>query len=268
MTVGQFLYSSTQKLRNSGITSARLDCLILLEDSLLIDRANLIAHPEKEIPPLTEVELNNKIVQRSQHTPLAYIRGKVEFFNRQFSVNSDVLVPRPETEDIINLTLKVDINKAVKIADIGTGSGCIGISAALELPNAQVDLYDISPKALEVARHNALSLNAQIHVFKSDLLNGLHQDYDIILTNLPYVPDNHPINQAAGMEPRLALFAGNDGMDLYRKLWQQIGLLRIRPAYIITESLKFQHKLNSHLANSQGYVPVETVGLAQAFKLK
>lgn len=268
MTVGEFIKTGSQKLANSGIPTARLDCLVLLEDALGTDRANLIAHPELEINASTEVSLNNKIVQRSKHTPLAYIRGKVEFYGRSFKVNKTVLIPRPETEEIINLLLKIKPDPSVKIADIGTGSGCIGITAWLEMPNLSVDLYDISPEALSVARQNAVGLKAEVNLYEGDLLKNLRHEYDVILANLPYVPNDFPVNQAAKNEPPLALFAGDDGMGLYRDFWDQVGNLNYKPKYVITESLPQQHNLNSSLAKAQGYKLAETAGLVQAYALK
>jgi release factor glutamine methyltransferase len=267
MTVGEFLKSATHKLIGSDISTARLDCLVLLEDAMNIDRANLIAHPETIIPSLQEVKLNKKIVQRSSHTPLAYLRGKVEFYGRDFKVNRNVLVPRPETEEIIDLLLKINLASA-KIADIGTGSGCIGITASLELPASSVDLYDISPEALRVARQNTAELNAPINIYEGNLLKNLRNDYDIILANLPYVPDGYPVNLAAQQEPPLALFAGDDGMEAYRDFWHQVNNLKNKPQYIITESLRQQHEFHSTLANSHGYKLFNTSGLAQAYTLK
>jgi len=268
MNVGQFLQTATKKLTDSGIQTARLDALVLLEDTLNVDRSLLIAHPETEISTPTEVKLNNKIVQRSQHLPLAYIRGKTEFYGRQFTVNDYVLVPRPETEAIIDLLLKIK-PWPKKIADIGTGSGCIGITAALEL-NASCDLYDISQKALDVAKKNADKLNASVRTFRSDLLSDLsdRNEYEVILANLPYVPDDYKINQAAGHEPQLALFAGADGMDLYRKFWEQISRFSTKPRHVITESFPDQHPLNTDLADKAGFIIVDTLDFAQNFKLK
>lgn len=265
MNTGQFLKAATQKLSDSAIQTARLDTLVLLEDYLNIDRSLILAHPETEIPAQTEVELNKKIVQRSQHIPLAHIRGKVEFYGRLFQVNPDVLVPRPETEAIIDLLLKIKPSPK-KIADIGTGSGCIGITAALEL-NASADLYDISDKALKVAGHNAQQLNAHARVFKSELLVDLKDNYDVILANLPYVPNNYNVNAAARHEPEIALFAGDDGMDLYRKFWQQISKINPKPEHVITESFPNQHLQNTSWAEQVGYQQIETLDFAQHFKL-
>lgn len=265
MNTGQFLKTATKELSDSGIETARLDVLVLLEDSLGVDRSILLAHPETSISSQTEVELNKKIIQRSQHTPLAYIRGKVEFYGRPFKITNDVLVPRPETEAIIDLLLNIKVAPR-KIADIGTGSGCIGITAALEL-NAACDLYDISDQALAVARQNAQELNATARLLKSNLLDDLKDDYEVILTNLPYVPENYKINQAASHEPELALFSGSDGMDLYRQFWQQINNLPSKPGHIITESFPSQHLQNKSLAELAGYRQADTLGFAQHFKL-
>lgn len=267
MTVGEFIKSASLKLAENDISTARLDCLVLLEDAIGTDRANLIAHPEIEIHTLTEVKLNNKITQRSQHMPLAYIRGSVEFYGRDFKVDKSVLVPRPETEEIINLLIKINPQSA-KIADIGTGSGCAGITASVEIPKASVDLYDISPDAIAVARKNATKLNAKVNIYEGNLLTNLQDDYDIILANLPYVPTGYPVNLAAQKEPPLALFGGEDGMNLYRDFWIQISNLKNKPRYIITESLLHQHVINSNLANSQGYKLLESAGLAQAYTLE
>jgi release factor glutamine methyltransferase len=269
MTLGEFLTSATATLTEADITSARLDVLVLLEDEIGKDRATLLAHPELEISLVQEMELNKKVIQRSSATPLAYIRGKVEFYGREFAVNSHVLCPRPETEAMIDLLKTLTLPARPVIADIGAGSGCIGITAALELPNSRVTLYDIGPKTLLVAAHNARNLKAvDAQVRKSDLLKSMVDiRFDVILANLPYVPDHYPINQAARHEPGLALFAGPDGLDLYRRFWDEIKTMPLvqRPVHILTESLASQHHFLGEIARQAGYYVEAKQGLIQQF---
>lgn len=270
MTVGSFLASATKTLTNAGIDSARLDCLVLLEDALAINRAHILANLETEISHTTEVDLNNKIVQRATHYPLAYLRGKSMFYGREFKVAPDVLVPRPETEAMINLLKNLQLPKHATIIDIGTGSGCLGITAALELSDAQIWLSDINKTALAIARQNATQHHVSASIVESDLLQLLQQtpttSFEIILANLPYVPRQYPINKAAEHEPKLAIFAGRDGLNLYRRMWEQILILPKKPRFIITESLTSQHAELAALAKKNKYRLVATEGLAQCFQ--
>lgn len=267
MTVGDFIASGTEKLTKAGIKTARLDCLLLLEDALHADRASLLAHPEKILPPQTEVKLSTKIVQRASHTPMAYIRGRVMFYGRTFRVTRDVLVPRPESENIITLLKELSLPKKPQIADVGTGSGCLGITAALEIPSSQIWMYDIDAKALAVAKHNASEYHVSAHPAQSDLLKDNHANFDVILANLPYVPAAYPVNRAAKQEPALALFAGKDGLDLYERFWQQIALQAEPPTFVIIESLPGQHQSLAKFAASAGYNLTKIDGLVQCFQL-
>jgi release factor glutamine methyltransferase len=264
MTIESFLVNGTKRLQGAGIDTARLDVLVLMEDVLERGRANLLAHPEDIILESKLARLNNYITQRERHIPLAYIRGRAAFYGRDFIVNKHVLVPRPETESMIEIIKNLDL-KAPKILDVGTGSGCLGITAALELPDADVTLLDVDPGALEVATQNASKLNAKVRTMQNDLLNNYNQPVDVILANLPYVPDNYPINQAAGNEPALALFAGEDGLDLYRRFWPQIKNLDDQPEYVLTEALTTQHAALADIAKTAGYTLKQTDGLVQLF---
>ncbi len=265
MTIGEFLAQATRTLQQAGIESARLDTLILLEDALKLDRALLLAHPADEIDALTGVELHKKIMQRITHLPLAYIRGTAPFYGRDFAVNKNVLVPRPETEAMIELLKGLSLPASARIADIGTGSGCIGITAALELPQTVVRLYDIDPQALHIAAKNARALGATITLSQSDLLDTV-QAADVLLANLPYVPDNYPINPAASHEPGLALFAGQDGLELYRRFWKQLSAHTAKPACVLTEALLSQHQDMRTLGRAAGYRLAKTEGLIQQFE--
>lgn len=267
MTIGEFLQKSTKLLADAGIDSARLDCLVLLEDTLGKDRASLLAHTEDDLTSAELTQLQAWIKKRATHTPLAYIRGKAPFYGRTFLVDQNVLTPRPETEGIITFLKELGLPKQPRIADIGTGSGCIGITAALEIPESSVDLYDISPAALNIAEKNARALGATIRCLKSDLLGSIEGAYHVIVTNLPYVPDAYPINAAAAHEPKLALFSGVDGLDHYRTFWEQLGKLTPKPQFVITESFPDQHHTLAVLARHNGFVLERSEGYIQLFSL-
>jgi release factor glutamine methyltransferase len=266
MTIGQFLTDNTSALQQAGIDTARLDCLVLLEDATGFDRARLLAHPELPLNSLQLIQLNNFITQRKTHLPLAYIRGKAAFFGRDFAVNNHVLVPRPETEIMLELLTKTTLPARPRLADVGTGSGCIGITAALEIPGAIVFLYDIDADALQVAAANAQAYDVRTTLSQQDLLGTSTPSLDVILANLPYVPNDYAINKAATFEPGLALFAGADGLEAYRRLWQQVTGLAHQPQHILTESLTSQHQQLAQLGTAAGYDLVETQGLIQHFR--
>jgi len=261
-----FLADAAAQLQAAGITTGRLDCLVLLEDVTAKSRAHVLAHPEMPLTPAQQQKLEQYINARKKHVPLAYIRGKAYFYGREFAVNEHVLVPRPETEDMIDMIKGLPL-AAPHIADIGTGSGCIGITAALELPQAHVFLYDIDPLALLVARQNAQEKHVHAPAAHADLLTGISRHFDIVLANLPYVPQAFPINEAARHEPAIALFAGEDGLDTYRRLWDQLGPRHDRPRFVLTESLPVQHTPLTRIAQPAGYIQRAAQGFIQLFEL-
>jgi release factor glutamine methyltransferase len=272
MNLEKFLSKSSAQLERSGIGSARLDVLILLEDTLHKDRSWILAHPETKLTQTQQNKLNKQIVRRTEHEPLAYIRGFTEFYGRKFKVNRQVLEPRPESEAIIDLLKEIStLNSqpsAPSIADIGTGSGALGITAALELHNHNVDLYDIDAGALAVAKHNCELHELHLKVAKRDLLRYSHKPYDAIMANLPYVPNNWRINEAAAMEPRIAIFGGKDGLDVYRRLFEQLSRFSWRPKYILTESLPPQHAKLQVIGLSNGFRILKSHDFIQVFAPK
>lgn len=269
MAIGAWLVEAQAALAAAGVQTARLDCLVLLEDELCLERAQLLAHPERELNKEQTERLYEKITRRAEHVPLAYIRGKAAFFGREFFVDERVLVPRPESETIIELLKKLPLPAEANVLDVGTGSGCLGITAALELPKSKVTLSDISDDALQVAKQNANTLRAQ-HVLslQADLAEACtKQHFDVVLANLPYVPKQFPINNAARYEPGLALFAGVDGLDVYKRFWQQLAESEQKPSYVLTESLPFQHHANAALARTAGYALEQAEDLIQLFTI-
>jgi release factor glutamine methyltransferase len=264
-----WLATATAVLTRAGIATARLDCLVLLEDCLGKDRAHILAHPELDLTNEHLQTLNEQIKRRVRHVPLAYIRGKTEFYGREFIVNNNVLEPRPESETIIDLLKKYVHTEGVTIIDVGTGSGALAITAKLELPKTSVAAIDIDSRCLEVARQNAVDLKADIRILQGDLLNpiaaSLPTQY-ILLCNLPYVPNSFQINTAAGHEPRIAIFGGVDGLDPYRSLFAQIESLPHKPQLIITEAMPPQHPELAELAAQYGFALETEEDFIQVFR--
>jgi release factor glutamine methyltransferase len=283
MNIREWLNEATSKLDVAGVGTARLDSLILLEDCLGIDRAALLTEPDHELSTKNIATLNNLLNRRAKHEPLAYIRGWTEFYGRRFVVNKSVLEPRPESEAMIELLKGLQSSASgskngpgpslrwddvVYIADVGCGSGALGITAALELPNAHVELIDIDPKALKVAKTNVDLLTSGIVTIKSDLLSSTSQKYDVLLCNLPYVPDNFHINEAALHEPKIAIFGGGDGLDIYRKLFDQLKIVENKPLYLLIESLPPQHRLLEYIAEQASYQIITVDDFIQLFRLQ
>lgn len=283
MTIQDWLVTAQAALQESGIATARLDSLVLLEAALGRDRAQLLAHPEDMMPVTALADLADQLERRLQHEPLAYILGYAEFYGRRFTVTPDVLVPRPESESIITvlkhlLPLTGLPLANTKIADIGTGSGCLAITAVLET-GVVACAVDIDEAALAVCKSNAVLHTAPVLALQGDLLAPIltnsAADFGlphVLLANLPYVPPEYPINDAARHEPALALFGtdnavGPDGLALFLTMFAQTTQLSTPPQLIITESLPGQHAALTEIAAQASYRLVETEGLVQAFAL-
>jgi release factor glutamine methyltransferase len=268
MTLGNFLTSSTQELERAEVPSARLDSLLLLEDILHKDRSWILANPETVLSAYQVNKLGKQLTRRKRHEPLAYIRGFSEFYGRKFRVNRHVLEPRPESETMIELLKGLQLPHKPILADVGTGSGCLGITAALEIPKSKVDLYDIDSGALAVARHNCHLHEIHLSLHKRDLLKRPASLYDVVLANLPYVPDAWEINRAAANEPRLAIFGGKDGLSVYRRLFEQLSGYTWQPEYILTEALPPQHEALQKVAAGHGFKLIKAQDFIQVFTPK
>jgi release factor glutamine methyltransferase len=268
MTTDNWLRSATNTLTQAGIETARLDSLVLLENILSRDRSWILAHAEDDISEADSEALNKFIVQRSSHYPLAYITHKAYFYNAQFFVNDHVLIPRPESEAIIEVLQTLPKIALHTIIDVGTGSGALAITAKCIFPKSNVIALDIDPKCLKVAMYNAKSLKTDIVFVQSDLLTSLpatQTGNSILLANLPYVPDNYSINDSAKSEPELAIFGGNTGLEIYARLFRQIGDSTSKVEYIITESLPIQHLGLISIAEQAGYDCTATNDFVQLF---
>jgi HemK-like putative methylase len=159
-----------------------------------------------------------------------------------------------------------DLPEKPRLGDVGAGSGALGITAKLELPDASIDLIEIDPAAINTTKMNVMKHTTSVSIIQSDLLAKTPQDYDVLLCNLPYVPDEFHINEAAMREPKLAIFGGSDGLEIYRKLFRQIQKMPIKPLLILCESLPPQHEILESIANESGYLVTAHEDFIQAFK--
>ncbi|HEX6772681.1 MAG TPA: peptide chain release factor N(5)-glutamine methyltransferase [Acidobacteriaceae bacterium] len=201
--------------------TARRDAELLLMRVAGVSRADLLAHPERELTERQSHHYEAAIARRVLHEPVQHIIGKQEFYGREFIVNRLVLIPRPETEHLVETVLGIDPARD-RILDVGTGSGILAITLALELPSATVTATDISTAALTVAQKNAEQLGAaeRIRFMASDLFAALGEErFDCIVSNPPYVAKGEALEpQVRDFEPATALFAGDDGLAIYRRL--------------------------------------------------
>jgi release factor glutamine methyltransferase len=232
MTLRQALTAAASQLATDEHlrATAGRDAELLLLHTLQIPRVTLLAHPDREITAEQHTRYRADIGRRLQHEPIQYITGQQEFYGLLLEVTPAVLIPRPETEHLVEAVLaRLPKDVPLQIADIGTGSGAIAIALAVHLPQAEIIALDLSPEALAVAAANARGHNVdqRIHLFRSDLLSAVSQSsetFDAVVSNPPYVPESdratlHP--QVRDHEPATALFAGPDGLDLYRRLIPQ-----------------------------------------------
>jgi release factor glutamine methyltransferase len=248
---------------------------VIIEHVLGVDRAKVLAEPDTIITEEQKKLLDRAMKKRSNHLPVTYITHRKEFYGRNFFIDHHVLEPRPESETIIDLFRqligsdeRLAAKEGIQVADVGTGSGAIGITAKLECPNIDIDLLDIDEQALKVARKNVVLHTIKTNVVKADLLVDVKTNYDILLCNLPYVPDDFSINLAAGHEPKIAIFGGKDGLDIYRKLFKLVKDRQHKPLYILTESLPTSHIELEVVARSSGYTLSTTDDFIQAYRLK
>ena len=219
------LHRTTCDLTASGSPSPRLDAEVLLMRLLGIDRLHLCMQPERELSQEETAGFARWVERRRLGEPVAYILGEKEFWSLRFDVGREVLVPRPETECLIEEVLRFyrPPGEGLRILDLGTGSGAIAVVLARELPAARVVATDISPGALAVASRNAVAhgVAERMDFFQGDLLAAVSGNFDILCSNPPYIPDVQYGLLPAGIrdfEPRGALIAGPDGLEFHRRI--------------------------------------------------
>ncbi len=219
----------------------RRDANLLLCHTLHKDRAWVLANPDAPLTAAQKSRYRMLLARRLRHEPIQYILGEQEFYGLPFRVTLAVLIPRPETEHLVDAVLaRLPHDRSVRIADVGTGSGAIALALAHMLPLAHIDALDISPEAVEIANENAqaLRLTERMCFLHSDLLGAVAEHrYDCIVSNPPYVADTETLEpQVANWEPHGALFAGPDGLDVYRRLLPQAALL-LKPGGLLALEL-------------------------------
>lgn len=208
-----------------GVSNAGLDSLILLAHALSLSKEQVIFNPDRKLNEAEQEKFFDLIKRRSQREPISHLIGKREFFGEDFLVSKNVLDPRPDSESLIELTLKRFSNRAEKleILEVGVGSGCLIITLLKSYPNALGTAIDISTEALEIAKKNRdkYQLDQRLKLLKSDLFNELsnNKKFDLIISNPPYIPSEDIENLEPEVrihEPRKALDGGDDGLDFYR----------------------------------------------------
>ena len=221
MLLGEWLISAADRLALAGVSASKLEAQMLAGHAMLVDRAWVLSHPEHEV---NDLALEGLLQRRENGEPLAYILGYREFFGRRFRVDTNVLIPRHETEVLVEAALETE-NKLLRVLDIGTGSGCIAITLKLERPDWDIWATDISFSALQVARENAEMLGADITFRHSNLFDQMdHEKFDLIVSNPPYIGREETLpREIKDFEPSSALFADDNGLSLYTQLAQDIG---------------------------------------------
>ena len=226
ITLLEVLKRSETFLSNKGCLSPRLDAEILIGRALSMTRLEVYMQFER---PMLETELESirsLIGRRSSREPVAYIEGSKEFWSKSFVVRPGILIPRPDTETLVEAALElIPMDEQVFVADIGAGSGCVGLAIASERPNVKLFSTDISPVAIKVVAENAVALELRDRVapLTGDLMSPIPESrtVDIVVSNPPYIPSKEIETLAPEIldfEPRGALDGGEDGLDIYRRL--------------------------------------------------
>jgi release factor glutamine methyltransferase len=215
----------------NDVPSPRLNAELLLMFVLGQERAYLYAHPERELTAEEQDRYDEVIRERARGCPTQYITGHQEFWGLDLLVSPAVLIPRPETEHLIEAVLELikrrEPEEKLRLVDVGTGSGCIALALGSELPQAEIHACDLSDEALEMARANAARLGVENRIAfrKSDLLSAYAgETFDFVVSNPPYVGESEADKvqrQVREFEPKVAVFSGQEGMDIYRRLIPQ-----------------------------------------------
>jgi release factor glutamine methyltransferase len=228
------LATAISRLTAANVPSPRMNAELLLMFTLACDRAYFYAHPERELTAAERLRYDEVLAERMRGVPAQYITGHQEFWGMDFIVTPAVLIPRPETEHLIETVLQLKAAgegtrpaQTLRLVDVGTGSGCIALALAKELPEAEIHATDISSAALEIARANAarLQLDGRVQFHETDLLQGLGRGrFDFVVSNPPYVGESEEAEvqlEVRKFEPRQAVFAGPTGLEVISRLIPQ-----------------------------------------------
>ena len=237
MTLHTALLQGTKLLEEAGVSVPRLTAEVLLSHAIRRDRVYLYAHPEEELTELGWIHYGRYLHERIAGKPTQYITKRQEFYGREFIVGPDVLIPRPETEHLVETAI-AKIRPGDLVLDVGVGSGAIAVTLALET-SARVFATDISQPALRVAAANARLLKADVTLLAADLASCMRRgSIDVLVSNPPYVPQtDRPALQreVRDYEPHIALFAGPSGLDVYERLTEQARTVLRRGGWLLLE---------------------------------
>ena len=239
MTINQALISAIQQIKTQ---TASLDAEVLLSFVLKKPKEFLFTNPKKNLTLSQEKKFTDLIKRRRQYEPIAYLIGEKEFFGLKFFVTNKVLIPRTETEMLVEEILKIDNNQRLTIADIGTGSGCIAITLAKQLTANKIYAVDVSKPTLKLARKNNHFHKTKVKFHQGNLITPIkNKKVDLIVANLPYgskkIWKNLSIEQKNSLsyEPKIALYAGHFGLAKYEELFDQIRAYKLTPRFILIE---------------------------------
>jgi release factor glutamine methyltransferase len=245
MLLKQAVDAAYELFVQNEVPSPRLNAELLLMFVLNCDRAYLFAHPERRLLAEEQAQYDEVIRERARGCPTQYITGHQEFWGLDLIVSPAVLIPRPETEHVVETVLELvryrDSRQRLRLVDVGTGSGCIALALATELPTAEIHACDISDEALEIARINAarLRLGHRVLFRHSDLLClYAEEQFDLVVSNPPYVGESEADKvqkQVREFEPKLAVFCGEEGIDIYKRLIPQAHALVKPGGWLVME---------------------------------
>ena len=224
-TILDVLEKGAKFLESKGIKDARLNMELLVAHELGLKRMDLYLRFDQPLEENQVSRLRETLKLRSLNTPLQHITGKVEFHELKFICDSRALVPRPETEELVDIALSLDFPRPARILDLGCGSGVLGLSIANKLGTncEQLVLADLSTDALTLSRENSEALNVPAEFIQSDLFENIEGSFDLIVANLPYIPESErdSLEPEVLHDPDLALFSGEDGLDLLRRFTRE-----------------------------------------------
>ena len=264
MTIAAALARAVPALSQAGIGTPRLDAQLLLAWTLKCRREDLAREPERVLTEREGIIYEKAVALRTERRPLPYITGEAWFYGRPFKINRAVLIPRPETEMLIEAALEICRDKPA-LADIGTGSGCLAVTLACEMPASQVWATDLSPDALKLARKNVVryGLEEQVTLIPGDLLAPLPPGlkYDVIVSNPPYITEAEVSTlqpEVRDYEPRLALSgdgpaSGADGTALHRRLLAEAPFYLKPGGWLLLELGQGQAEIVADVARKEGY---------------
>jgi release factor glutamine methyltransferase len=266
-TVREALNAAIEFLDHKAISGARLDAELLMAHTMRKDRAWLIAHDDHELTVHQAADFEAFISRRSEHIPVVHLTGMREFYGLDFAITPDVLTPRVETEQLVEWAVKYAPHRS-KVVDIGTGSGAIAVAIASHRPDLTVTATEITREALDVARANAKTHNNTIVFIESDLWANVDGTYDTVVTNLPYLRTDAQLMPEVQKEPAIALFGGEDGLDLYRRFLKDLPKHLAVGGYLFIECDPWQHEGLIAEATKAGLSPVEQGYFILGFQLQ